>query len=59
MAKSNKIFKIEHRDSFVTEEIGEEEWENLQPRVKAKYKVVSEKTAAPTPNEAKPAASNN
>lgn len=58
MAKSNKIIEIEHLDSFVKDELSEEEWEGLLPRLREKYRVVREKAAAPTPAEAKDAKNN-
>lgn len=52
MAKQQKVFKIEHRDSFVKDEISEEDWDKLQPRVQAKYRIIGDKTVAATPPEA-------
>ena len=50
MAKK-KIFVIEHLDSFHKEEISEDDYNALQPRIQAKYKIKSTKEAAETPAE--------
>lgn len=52
MAKK-KIFTVEHVDSLYKEDITEEEFTNLQPAIKAKYKVVKEKEATDAPAEVK------
>lgn len=50
MAKK-KIFTIEHVDSLHKEDISEEDYNNLQPRLQAKYKIKSTKEAADVPAE--------
>lgn len=50
MAKK-KIFTIEHVDSFHKEDIAEDDYNALQPRIKAKYKVLKEKEVADAPAE--------
>lgn len=42
MAKT-KILVLEHKDSFVKQELTEEEYDKLQPQIKAKYKLKSTK----------------
>lgn len=50
MAKKN-ILTIEHVDNFQSREIDEDEFNGLQDRIKAKYKVKSTRQAAETPAE--------
>lgn len=53
MAKSNKVLKMEHRDSLVIWEVSEDYWDNeVQARIKKIYRKVGEKVGAPTPPEA-------
>jgi len=42
MAKT-KILVLEHKDSFVRQEVSEEEYETWQQRIKDKYKLKSTK----------------
>jgi hypothetical protein len=54
MAKQ-KILTIEHKDSLVRDDITQEEFDGLQPRIQRMYKVVKERDAAEAPAEvAKP-----
>lgn len=50
MAKK-KIFTVEHIDSLYREDLTEEDYNGLQPAIKAKYKVVKEKEQAEAPAE--------
>lgn len=44
------ILVLEHKDSFVKQELTQEEYDKLQPRIQAKYKVKSTKEME-TPSE--------
>lgn len=50
MAKQ-KMVKIEHKDSFHTEEMTREEFDGLQPRIQSKYTIKREYEAADAPAE--------
>lgn len=52
MAKK-KIFTVQHLDSLYKEDISEEDYNNLQPSLKAKYKVIKEKESTEAPAEVK------
>jgi len=52
MAKSNKtkVHTIKHNDSLHSQEISEQDWEDLQPRIKEKY-TITKTSEVITPTE--------